>query len=159
MIMISLEVTDIKSFTNELFIGDSFNDFLVSEVSISTSNTFKIDGNINTSFYSTDELEQLGSSKFVKWKRLKPICFHIIKGNRLPSKFKMTFLLSGVSIAKFLKDNPIGLQPENINALALNIRYENHKITCITGTSLNIFTMDKSLENLWDSSIEKFIKW
>jgi len=157
--MIALEITNIKAFTNELFIGDTFNKFLVSEVSISTYCTLNIDGRINKQFYSLDELETLDSDNFINWSMLKPICFNIIKGNKLPTKFKITFLLSPKNVNKLLESNDIGLNSNNINALALNIRYENNQLTCITGTSLNIFSMDKSLEELWDSTMQKFIKW
>ena len=31
--------------------------------------------------------------------------------------------------------------------------FENGKLNCITGTSLNIFTMDKTLERVWDKRV------
>ncbi len=40
----------------------------------------------------------------------------------------------------------------------LNIRYETGELYCVTGTSLNFFTMDKSLEIEWDETVKLFFK-
>ena len=45
----------------------------------------------------------------------------------------------------------------DINGLFVNLRYKDGKLTAVTGTSLNIFSMDKSLEHAWDQKIQKFI--
>ena len=38
----------------------------------------------------------------------------------------------------------------------LNIRFENGKLSCTTGTSLKLFTLDKSLDQAWDRMVQKF---
>ena len=40
----------------------------------------------------------------------------------------------------------------------LNIRYEDGALYCITGLSLGFFTLDKTLEDLWDRSAEEFLR-
>lgn len=47
---------------------------------------------------------------------------------------------------------------DQIQGLYLNIRYEDGALYCVTGTSLNFFTMDKTLENEWDKSVAKFMR-
>ena len=42
--------------------------------------------------------------------------------------------------------------------LYLNIRYENGVLSCITGTSLKIFTLDKRLEYEWDETVRRYFK-
>ena len=47
----------------------------------------------------------------------------------------------------------LGFTRQDIGGLYLNIVFENGKLNCITGTSLNIFTMDKTLERVWDKRV------
>lgn len=94
------------------------------------------------------------------WKTLKPICFALIKGKRTPLHFRFVFHLSPENTTRFLTQSAdeIGheFSPENVTGLILNIKYDGNALTCITATSLNIFTMDKSLEHAWDHMIQKF---
>ena len=47
---------------------------------------------------------------------------------------------------------------EQVAALYLNIRYENHAAACVTGTSLKIFTLDKQIEQEWDETVRRYLK-
>ena len=38
----------------------------------------------------------------------------------------------------------------------MNIRYDGSELYCITGTSFKTFTMDKSLEGVFDKMVLKF---
>ncbi len=51
-----------------------------------------------------------------------------------------------------------GISSEQIQGLYLNIRYEDGALYCVTGTSLHLFTMDKTLENEWDKAVAKFMR-
>ena len=44
----------------------------------------------------------------------------------------------------------------DVQGLYLNIRFEDGLLQCVTGTSLKTFSMDKSLEKLWDQTAMKF---
>ena len=63
--------------------------------------------------------------------------------------------------AFFQKDDPeleqLDFQPSNVQGLYLNLRFDGSHLQCITGTSLNLFTPDKSLEHAWDLSVQKFL--
>lgn len=176
--MISLKISDIKGFMAKLLNENdsTFDTFLVAEVIIATYNTFHIDCHINREFYKSDNsTEDVSISSenpttsgspisalptMSAWKTLKPICFELIKGKRTPLHFKMTFQLSPENTEKFLAQSAdeIGtsFSGENVTGLVLNIKYDGNALTCITATSLNIFTMDKSLEHAWDNMIRKF---
>ena len=46
----------------------------------------------------------------------------------------------------------------------LNFKYDGIHLQCVTGTSMNMFTMDKSIEKAWDEYVktmfsEKGIEW
>ncbi len=53
--MIACNICDIKLFTKKLFIGETFDRFLLKEAEIVTFNTFSIDGRVHKSFYSEEE--------------------------------------------------------------------------------------------------------
>lgn len=46
---------------------------------------------------------------------------------------------------------------DDIGGLILNIRYDSAGLFCTTALSLNLFTMDKSLEHTWDQMVRKFL--
>ena len=40
----------------------------------------------------------------------------------------------------------------------LNLKYQDQKLTCITGISYRVFSMDKSLEQEWDRLVTVFFR-
>ena len=159
--MIALQIQDIKNFMSKLLLSQTFDHFLLVEGSITTFNTFRIEGRVHKDFFSEEELEAqtLSDREFSLWKEVKPICLELIKGKKTPLGFKFIFQLSKENTAKLLAGSGItSLQPENISGLLLNIRFDGSTLTCITATNLNLFTMDKSLEHAWDDMIKRFLK-
>ena len=159
--MISLNIKDIKSFMSHLLVKNTFDNFLLSEAAISTANTYNISGLINKNFYSSEELSELSDMEYSLWESVKPFCFSLIKGNKVPTGMKIVFLLSKDDTAVFLKNaGDAGenvLQPDEINGLVVNINYSNGAATIITGTSLKIFTLDKTTEHYFDKYIKQFL--
>lgn len=155
--MVSYKINDIKIFMRDLLIEGKFDEFLVTEASVTTYNTYTIDGHINKSYYTSEEYEELEEKELSPWKVIKPICYFLIKGKKLPVRFKIILQLSEKYLLKFLDNNKLNLDPSAINGLYLNLKFEDNNLTCITGCSLNVFTLDKTLENSWDESIKKFL--
>ena len=60
-------------------------------------------------------------------------------------------------IKHLIEGNNIDIQPEDVNDLFMNIKFEKDKLTVITGVSLKVFTMDKSLEKAFDNYIQNLI--
>lgn len=58
-------------------------------------------------------------------------------------------------VERFASGN--GVEAGQIQGMYLNIRYEDGALYCITGLSLGFFTLDKTLEDLWDRSAEEFL--
>ena len=109
--MIACNICDIKLFTKKLFIGETFDRFLLKEAEIVTFNTFSI----------------------------------ILK-------------LPKAATEQFLTARKSQWFPEQVGGLFLNIHYENQHLSCVTGLSLNQFTLDKTLEREWDESIRTFLR-
>lgn len=156
--MISVKIEDIKSFTSKLFVGEVFDHFLVKEVSVSTYNTFTIDGTIKNGYYSKEEMEEQCIGTYSIWTTLKPFCFSMVKGKRLPTSFRIILLMPEDETERFLSTKNIGFPKEQVKGLYVNIRYEDEKLTCITGTSVSVFTMDKTLDEEWDNGFKGFLK-
>lgn len=160
--MKAFQIEDIKDFMNKLLIQDTFDSFRATEVNITTSVTHTIDGIIHQDFYNTPE-ENLkptadSSETYISWKDLKPTCYSIIKGKHTPLSFKIVFLLTKQNTKKLLEMNKINLTPEDVTGLYLNCQYEKNTLLCVTGTSLRFFTLDKSLDHVWDDMIIRFLK-
>lgn len=156
--MISVQIKDVKDFMNKLLLKPVFDAFLVVEGSVITYNTFHIDGHLQPDFYTKEEQEELGLStrRFSRWQDLRPFCLELIKGKHTPLGFRFTFQLSAENTAKLLTQTGSTFSPSDVNGLVLNIRYEGTALFCTTGTSLNLFTLDKSLEQSWDQMVQKF---
>lgn len=155
--MISLKINDIKNFMSALLIGNTFDFLSVSEVSLTTFNTFHIKGHINKNFYTTDELDELKDKNFSSWTQIKPICFNLIKGTKTPDRFKITFCMPSGDYDTLITKSGANLTPENISGLYVHFTYENGILSAITATSLSIFTMDKTLDQYWDNTIQSFL--
>lgn len=157
--MIALHIEDLKSFTQKLFLGTDFDAFLLTEAKITTFNTFTIDGHIRQSFYTEEEKQELQLQEYSFWKTIRPICFSLIKGKRLPGSFHISLQADKQRTEAFLAAKQIPSIPiEQIKGLYLHIRYEDGKLFCITGSSLAVFTMDKTLEREWDAYAEELLK-
>lgn len=153
--MNKINITDIKTFMSKLLIKEDFDNYLLREATITTFNTFTIDGRIKESFYTKEDYEALEHKSFSSWAAVKPHCFNIIKGKSLPVYFKIVLKLNEESTAALIKEASTSINVADVEGLYLNIKYENNILDCITATSLYTFTTDKSLENHWDKVISK----
>ena len=102
--MISLQIEAIKPFMNKLLLHPTFDAFLLVEGTVTTCNTFHIDGHLNPDYYSKEEQESLGLGcrRFSRWQELRPFCLELIKGKRTPLGFRFTFQLSPENTEKLL---------------------------------------------------------
>ncbi len=149
---------EMKNFTAQLFVGDTFDDWLVREASIITFNAFTIDGRIRQGYYSEQELEENRIEELSYWKVLKPFCFSLIKGKKLPESFQITLQLKPTEVEEFLRNAQLDLTVDQVSGLYMNIRYDNNAVHCVSGTSLNIFTLDRQIEIEWDEATRLFFK-
>ncbi|MDD2979326.1 MAG: DUF5721 family protein [Hespellia sp.] len=151
--MIALNLTDAKKCMSQLLLSNTFDAFYFIEGEIVTFNTFTFDGFLQRGFF-----EEAPPSEYSLWKDLRDFCFQLIKGKRTPLSFKFVFRLSPENTARLLTQSGIPLKPEDVQGLYLNIRYNGSELQCITGTSVKVFTLDKTLEQTWDNTVQKFFQ-
>ena len=157
-IMVALKVEDMKQFTSGLFIGSMFDRFLVREADIVTFNAFHMDGRVRPGYYTEEEMEERQIGEYSAWETMKPVCFSLIKGKRLPGSFHIVLQLAKKQVEPFLADRNLPIREEQVSGMYLNIRYENGELYCVTGTSVNFFTLDKSLDEEWDEAVKQFFR-
>ena len=151
--MIALKMTDVKKCMSSLLLKDVFDPFSLIEAEIVTYNTFRIDGYIKKEFYKNDTEP---SAEYSDWRDVREFCFSIIKGKRTPLSFKFIFSLSSSETVALLQSPDTTIQAADVQGLYLNFRFENDTLHCITGTSLKVFSMDKSLDKIWDNHVRRF---
>ena len=157
--MTALEIKITKNFMNALLVSEKFDAFLVEDASVTTFNTFEIDGHIVKDFYTSEEIEAAGGALpvFSQWKDIRPICFQLIKGKKTPVSFKVVLHASPELTAQIAQNPECGVDASLIRSLGLNIRYDKGRVTCVTGTAFTTFIMDKSVDALWDQYIRSFL--
>lgn len=156
--MQSLQFPDTKDFMAKLLAADPFDAFLLSEASITTFTTFHIDGSFHPDYFGDAERETLPDAPLPSWKLVRPFFFDLVKGKHTPLAFKIVFRLADYNVEKLLVQSGIRLQPQDISGLFLNIYYNGKNASCTTGTSLNLFTLDKTLDQAWDTMVQKFLR-
>lgn len=158
--MVALEINEIGVLINQLLKGGMFDNFLLQEAVISQAFDYTIDGTLNGDYYSEEEYEQLGLSglKYIPFSHVRSICLEMIKGKRKPGYFKFVFLLSPKNQASTIIRSGSSFRPEDVTGMFLNLIYKNDILTCTTGISYRIFSLDKTLEKEWDRMVTLFFK-
>ena len=151
--MIALALTDVKECMGKLLLSETFDPFYFIEGEIVTFSTFTMDGYLKKDFF--DE-ENAPEREYALWKDMREFCFSIIKGKRTPLSFKFVLGLSDSNIEKLLLQQELDCKPQDVRGLYINLKYDGQNLQCVTGTAMNLFTMDKSLEQAWDKMIQKF---
>lgn len=157
--MIAIKILEVKHFMGQLLLQEVFDNFLVSELEIQTANLYKISGRLNKNWFDEEEREKLSNREDSYWKELKGLSYQIIKGNKTPQTMKLVFKLSKDNTQKVLERAGNLFSQEEVEGLFLNIHYEKEELVLVTGTSVRTFTLDKTLEHMWDENLKQFLKY
>lgn len=156
--MIALSIPDIKNFMKEILTGSMFDRFYLCDSEIVTFSEFKLGGYLNRPYFDTEEWDGLQGRELCLWSEVKPVAFAIIKGKKLPVRFKLVFQLSDENTRWLITHNGLKIDPEDIAGLHINIIYDHRILYCTTGTSFKTFMMDKTLERAWDDTVKQYMK-
>lgn len=137
-----------------LLLKPTFDDFSFIKAEITTFNTFEIDGFLHQDFFDSPKEES-----FSKWSDIRNFCLNMIRGDRTPLSFKIVLALQNSHLAAFLSSQNIhSFTPGDIQGLYINFIYDGQTLSCTSGTSLSLFSLDKSLEQAWDEFVLQFFK-
>lgn len=158
--MIALHLVDIKDFMNKLLCSDLFDHFLLPEATIQTYVNHTIDGHLNPDFFQPEDAQYdlLSQTAISPFSLLRPVCYQLIKGTHTPLAFKFVFQLSPENQRRTIEKSGCSFRSEDITGMFVNLKFQDQKLTCTTGISYRIFSMDKSLEQEWDRLITVFFK-
>ena len=151
--MIALSLTEVKECMSKLLLSETFDSFLFIEGEIMTFSTFTMDGYLKKDFF---EEGTAPDREYALWKEMREYCFSLIKGKRTPLGFKFVLGLSASNIQKLIGQQGLDFELEDVRGLYINLKYDGKNLQCVTGTAMNLFTMDKSLEQAWDVMVQKF---
>lgn len=157
--MHSFQFPDVKDFMSRLLTTECFDAFLLSEASITTFTTFHIDGSFHKDYFGlSQEQTACPAVSTLTWRLVRPFFYDLVKGRHTPLNFKLIFRLADYNTEKLLEQSGIPFTSNDVAGLFLNIHYNGKEVFCTTGTSLRLFTLDKSLDFAWDSMVEKFLR-
>lgn len=158
--MIAITVDDVKRMMKCLLLQEDFDNFYLTEAAITTFVTYTIDGQLHHDFYDAGEAEERKAQEqyFICWGEVRSICFQMIRGKRTPLYFKLIFQLPREETEKLLQASSLNCSLDDVFGLYLNCQYDGENLILTTGTSLRFFTLDKSLDHLWDEYITDFLK-
>lgn len=141
-------------YLKELFEKEKYDSFYLFEARVKTKLDYYVNGRLNREYFDTEEQADL--PEYVEWKDIKQIVYSYIKGKRLPIGCKIILMFNRENISRLLEMNNLPVKTEDVSALFMNVVYEHETLSVTTGTSLKIFTMDKTLEHVWDDTVKKY---
>ena len=151
--MIALKIQNVKNFMNLMLMTDTFDRFTLEDAVIKTFAAFSIDGLYDSTFFYGENGPEGRQSfdSYTPWGLLRHNCTEIIKGRHTPVFMK--YVLHGCK-------EDFGDMPEyaDIKALLMIIRYDPNGLTVTTGTSMNSFSLDRSIDDLWDNAVKELLK-
>ena len=156
--MIGLSIQDIKNFMAGMLTGNMFDKFYLCDGEIQTFTEFHLGGYLNRPYFDSEEWENLEGRKLCLWSEMKPFVFQLIRGHKLPVRFKFVFQLSRENTVWLLEKRRLPVREEDIGGLFMNITYEHQKLVCTSGVSYKTFIMDKTLEQCWDETVCQYFK-
>ncbi|MGN0152053.1 MAG: DUF5721 family protein [Wujia sp.] len=158
--MKNYQIEEIRDFMNALLVQSRYDSFYLFEARIRTNLDYYINGKINIDYYDSEERKEYEASgeltEYISWHQIKHTIYDLIKGKRLPVSFKIILMFNRENITRLVEMNNLPVRSEDVGALFMNIYFENGELTVTTGTSLKIFSLDKTLEHLWDETVEKY---
>lgn len=158
--MQSIHILDIKPFMQLLFQTEQLNEYEFVSADIRTDMTYSLDGHINRSFFSEEELIQhsLTQRSYLTWSIAREKVFTLIKGKRTPSLLKIVLRASVPETDNLISSTNSSLNSNDIDGIFLNIIFQENKLNVICGISYKIFTMDKELESEFSTKIITLLK-
>lgn len=154
--MVELKITELNKFMGKLLKSEVFDDYMLRDGLVRTYMDFSFDGEIHSEWFDTSELETMSGMKYVKWESLRGQIFELIKGKHTPLVMQFRFIASNNLTEKII-GNSGAVQNQTV-CLNMNITYKAGNLVIVTGVYRSGFSLDKTIDNLWDSYIQDVLK-
>lgn len=154
--MKQFEIEETGKFMSELLMGERYDSFYLFEARIKADIDYSINGKINKDFFDSDDRDIMAEEEYISWKNIKSIVYGLVKGDKLPLNLKLILMFNRENITRLACMNNLPISENDIGALFFNVLYEKGSLTVTTGTSIKTFSLDKTLDHVWDSTVEKY---
>ena len=158
--MLAIKVLDVKKCMSDMLASEKFDCWQLAEAKLTTRIRYVIDGHITEGYLSKEELlaEGITEKECIPYRFVRGLCFDMIKGKQTPKSFRFTFLCPRREIAAILEAASMGVREEDIANLTMNISFVDGELLVTTSCALRTFTLDKSVESVWDSRVLDFFR-
>lgn len=154
--MKQFEIEETGKFMSELLTGERYDSFYLFEARIKADIDYSINGKINKDFFDSDDRDIMAAEEYISWKKIKPVVYGFVKGDKLPLSLKLILMFNRENITRLVEMNNLPISENDIGALFFNVLYEKGSLTVTTGTSIMTFSLDKTLDHVWDDTVEKY---
>jgi len=147
-----VESVDVKAFMNLLLTSGLFDSFEVRGVDVTTLTHFNISGQKSAPEKAEISIEDAAKpikATYCKWNEIRPFVLNLIKGGTRPSYMKLIFSMEVDRIAELHKNGA---------AMYLNVTYSGEEVYFTSATAQKGFTLDKSLDHVWEDYLIEFFK-
>ncbi len=142
-----------KTCMSHLLLKETFDRYLFIEGEATTFSTFTVDGFLHKDFF-----DEAPEEAYARWQDVRAFFRDIMKGTRTPLRFQIVLSMPASAYAAFLAQQGVtGISAGEVKGLYLNFHYDGETLTCVSGTSTQTFTLDKSLEETWDAYVGKIL--
>ena len=152
--MISLRVESRKDFIRHLFLQGSFDNFLLTDLTLRTDVRLEIDGRL----LPGPEEPSAAGEPARSWGSLRPRISSFLTGEAPLRSLKLVLLLSRRKTEEFLEAQRMDLAPEDVEGFFVNILYAQETLTLTTGCGLKRFSLDRGPEKAWDRQIARLLE-
>ena len=146
--MIALSFAKPKEIWEILFQQDTFDSFLLKEASFA--------GNYAVTL---EQVASSGNMLNVPYSRVRPLLAAFMQqtaeADNISPKGYIVLKASDTYLKSLMANPAFSADPDTIKGLILTFRLENGSFTVLTGISYQSFTLDKSIDALWDQAILK----
>lgn len=167
--MKNFQIEDAKEFLGDLMTNEKYDSFYLFEARIKSDLDYYVNGKRNMEYpRNEDERGARGAKEsngetgfhenesYICWKDIKDTLRLLMGEEQLPLSLKLILMFHRDNITRLIEMNNLPLAPEDVGALFYNVYLERGELSVTTGISLKVFTMDKTLEHLWDESVGKY---
>lgn len=144
--MQAYDISNNKEFMAKLLKSDLFDNFEVREVILHTAFKMILEGMRNQDYFDTQN--EITMDLYLTWGEMRKYIYELMQGSKLPTYFKIILATNSEKTS---------LLSQDASTFYLNIQFKENHITCSTGTSYKLFTLDKSADKIWDKQIEEFL--
>ena len=155
--MKAIEIDNVKKMVEMLLSSDFFGNMLLYKAEVKGAYDISMDGNINKDFYDSDDLyvhEKEIREGYISWANSRNLFYQSLRGKNLPLSFNIMLMVPKSDIESVIKNSNAEIDTSDVSSLSLNVIYDREKMIVTSGTSMKFFTMDRSIEVIWDDIVQ-----